>query len=113
MRNSFFYILFVCLQLSFGCTAQRVERLTPKSDLSYPLPRPESKMREKTWDGSSNLEAGLAPQDILLFEDFEDDHYQQRWKAHWGRAVGAGIVESPSQYVFAGNRSAYVENKKG
>ena len=113
MRASLFCILSVCLQLIFGCTAQRVERLTPKSDLSYPLPRPESKIQIKTWDGSPHLEPGLDPKGILLFEDFEDDHYQQRWKTHWGKAVGAGTVESPSQYVFAGNRSAYLENKKG
>jgi len=112
MRASFFCILLVCLQLIFGCTAQRVEKITPKSDLSYPLPQPESKIQVKTWDGSPNLEPGLNPKDILLFEDFEDDNYQRRWKTHWGKAVGAGTVESPSQYVFAGKRSAYVENKK-
>jgi hypothetical protein len=99
--------------LIFGCTAQRVEELTPKSDLSYPLPQPESKIQVKTWDGSPNLEPELNPKDILLFEDFEDDNYRQRWRTHWGSAVGAETVESPSQYVFSGNRSAYLENKKG
>ncbi len=113
MRASFFCILLVCLQLIFGCTAQRVEKNTPKSDLSYPLPQPESKIQVKTWEGSPNLEPGLNPKDILLFEDFEDNHYQQRWRTHWGGAVGAGTVEIPSKYVFAGNRSAYLENKKG
>jgi hypothetical protein len=113
MKASFISVLLVCLQLIFGCTTQRVEKLTPKSDSSYPLLQPESKIQVKTWDGSPNLEPGLNPKDILLFEDFEDDHYQQRWKTHWGRAVGAGTVESPSQYVFAGNRSGYLENKKG
>ena len=113
MRTSFFCVLSVCLQLIFGCTAQRVEKLTPQNDLPYPLPQPESKIQAKTWDGSPNLEPGLDPKDILLFEDFEDDHYQQRWRTHWGEAVGAGTVERPSQYVFAGNRSAYLENKKG
>ena len=112
MRTSFFYILFLCFQLIFSCTAQRVEKLTPKSDLSYSLPQTESKIQVKTWDGSPNLEPGLNPKDILLFEDFEDDHYQQRWRVHWNKPVGAGTVESPSQYVFAGNRSAYLENKK-
>ena len=103
----------VCLQLIFGCAAQQVERLTPKNDLSSPLPQLGAKMQVKTWDGSPDLEPGLDPKDILLFEDFEDDNYQQRWKTHWGKAPGAGTVERPSQYVFAGNRSGYVENKKG
>ena len=113
MKASFFSVLVVCLQLVFGCTAQRAEKLASKDNLSYPLPQPESKIQAKTWDGSPNLESGLNPKDILLFEDFEDDNYQQRWKSHWGKAVGAGTAESPSQYVFAGKRSAYVENKKG
>jgi len=113
MKTSFFCIFLVCLQLIFGCPAQRVEKIAPKSDLSYPLPQPESKTQVKTWDGSPDLEPGLNPKDILLFEDFEDDHYQQRWRTHWGKAVGAGTVEAPSQYVFAGHRSAYLENKKG
>jgi hypothetical protein len=113
MKTSLFCVLLFCLQLIFGCTAQRVEKLTPKSDLSYPLPQLESKLQVKTWDGSADLEPGLNPKDILLFEDFEDDHYQQRWRVHWNKPVGAGTVENPSQYVFAGNRSAYVENKKG
>jgi len=77
---------------------------------------PSSETRDHsvvTWGGSPNLEPGLNSKDILFFEDLEDDHYQQRWRTHWGKAVGAGTVESPSQYVFAGNRSAYLENKKG
>jgi hypothetical protein len=113
MRASFLCILLVCLQLIFGCTTQRVEKLTPKNDLSPSFTQPESKMQVKTWDGSPNLEPGLDPKDIILFEDFEDDNYQQKWRTHWGRAVGAGTVESPSKYVFAGKRSAYLENKKG
>ena len=112
MRTPLCCSLLVCLQLIFGCTAQKVEKLTPKNDFSYPLSQPESKLQAKTWDGSPNLEPGLDPKDIILFEDFEDDHYQQRWRTHWGKAVGAGVVESPSEYVFAGNRSAYLENKK-
>jgi hypothetical protein len=60
----------------------------PKSDLSYP-PAARIKNTNKTWDGSPHLEPGLDPKGILLFEDFEDDHYQQRWKTHWGKAVGA------------------------
>jgi hypothetical protein len=113
MKASFFSVLLVFLQLILGCTAQKEERLPPRTDLLYPLPRVESNIGEKTWDGSPRLEPGLDPKDILLFEDFEDDHYQQRWKTHWGDAVGAGTVERPSPYVFAGNRSAYIENKKG
>jgi len=113
MRASCLCFLLACLQLIFGCNAPRVEEITPRSDVSYPLPRPESKLAAKTWDGSPNLEPGLDPRNVLLFEDFEGDHYQQGWKTHWGRAVGAGTVENPAQYVFAGNRSAFVENKKG
>lgn len=112
MKAAFFGVPFVCLQLIFGCTAQNPETLTPRDNLSYPLPQPESKIQVKTWGGSPNLEPGLNPRDIIFFEDFEDDHYQERWRTHWNRPVGAGIVESPSQYVFAGNRSAYIENKK-
>jgi hypothetical protein len=113
MKTSCISVLLVCLQLIFGCTAQNVEKLTPQSDLSYPLPQPESTLQAKTWDGSPYLEPGLDPKDIILFEDFEDDYYPERWRTHWGTAVGAGTVESPSPYVFAGNRSAYLENKKG
>jgi hypothetical protein len=113
MKTSFFFIFFLCFQLIFGCTVQKAEKVTSKNDLSYPFPQPASKIQVKTWDGSPHLEPGLNPKDILLFEDFEDDNYQQRWRTHWGKAVGAGVVESPSQYVFGGNRSAYLENKKG
>jgi hypothetical protein len=113
MRASLFCVPLVCLPLIFGCTAQRVEKVTSQNELSYPLPQVESKIQVKTWDGSPNLEPGLDPKAIVLFEDFEDERYQERWRTHWGKAVGAGIVENPSQYVFAGKRSAYVENKKG
>jgi hypothetical protein len=113
MRASFFFILLVCLQLIFGCTSPRVEKLTPKNDLSYPLPQPESKIQEKTWDGSPDLEPGLNGSDILLYEDFEAPNYQDQWPVYWGRPVGAGTVGRPSQYVFAGKRSAYLEVPKG
>ncbi len=113
MKISFFCVPLVCLQLIFGCAAREVEKLTPKNDLSYPLLRPESNTRVTTWEGSPNLEPGLNPKDIIFFEDFEDDHYQRRWRTHWGDPVGAGIVESPAKYVFAGKRSAYLENQKG
>jgi hypothetical protein len=113
MRASFLCFLLAGLQLIFGYTAQGVEEIALKSDVSYPAAQPESKIQAKTWGGSPNLEPGLNPKDIIFFEDFEDDHYQQRWRTHWGKAVGAGTVESPSQYVFAGKRSAYLENKKG
>jgi hypothetical protein len=99
--------------LIFGCAVQRGEKLTSQNDLSYPPPQVESKIQVKTWDGSPNLEPGLDPRAIVLFEDFEDDRYREKWKTHWGKAIGSGIVERPSQYVFDGNRSAYLENKKG
>jgi len=113
MRASFFWILLVCLQLIFGCTAQRVEKLTPKNDLSSSLPQPESKIQVKTWDGSPDLEPGLNGNDILLYEDFEADNYQNQWPVFWGEPIGAGTVSRPSQYVFAGKRSAYLEVPKG
>jgi hypothetical protein len=113
MRSTCFCVLLVCLQLIFGCTAQRVEKITPKSDLSYPLPQPESKMQVKTWDGSPDLEPGLNGSDILLYEDFEAPNYQDQWPVYWGKPVGAGIVSTPSKYVFAGKRSAYLEAQKG
>ena len=105
--------LLVWLQLIFGCTAQKVEKLTPKSDLSYPLPQPESKIQVKTWDGSPDLEPGLNGGDILLYEDFEAANYQNQWSVYWDEPVGAGTVSTPPKYVFAGKRSAYLEVPKG
>jgi len=114
MRASFFCILLlVCLHLIFGCTAQRVEKLPPKSDLSYPRSQPESKIQVKTWDGSPDLEPGLNGSDILLYEDFETSNYQDQWPVYWNEPVGAGTVSTPSKYVFAGKRSAYLEVPKG
>jgi hypothetical protein len=72
----------------------------------------EIRHRPVSWDGRPDPEPGLDPKDVLLFEDFEDDHYQKRWKVHWNDPVGAGTVERPSKYVFAGNRSAYLENRE-
>jgi len=99
--------------LIFGCTAQRVEKLPPKSDLSYPRSQPESKIQVKTWDGSPDLEPGLNGSDILLYEDFEASNYQGQWPVYWNEPVGAGTVSVPSKYVFAGKRSAYLEVPKG
>lgn len=65
------------------------------------------------WDGSPNLEPGLVGNDILLFEDFESPDYSRRWPVHWDEAAGAGTVTSPTQYVFSGSRSAYLEVEKG
>jgi len=113
MKNSFFCILLVCLQLILGCAAQKAEKPTPKNDLSSPLPQPESKIQVKTWDGSPDLEPGLNGSDILLFEDFEADNYQDQWPVFWGKPVGAGTVSTPSKYVFAGKRSAFLEVPKG
>jgi ankyrin repeat protein len=105
--------LVIILAVIFGCAESEINKPTVRETIFIPLPSSETRDRPVTWDGSPNLEAGLNPKDILLFEDFEDDNYQQRWKTHWGKAVGAGTVESPSQYVIAGKRSAYLENKKG
>lgn len=65
------------------------------------------------WDGSKNLEAGLNPDDILLFEDFEDPEYKRNWTVHWNYPVGAGVVEVPDKPVFSGNRSAFLFNREG
>jgi len=113
MKASSFSVLLVCLQLIFGCTAQRVEKLTPKNDLSSPLPQPGAKKQVKTWDGSPDLEPGLNGSDILLYEDFEPPNYQDQWPVYWNEPVGAGTVSSPPKYVFAGKRSAYLEAEKG
>jgi len=106
-------LLLIIFTVFFACAEKEINMPAVRETIPIPLPASEAKDRPVTWDGSPNLEPGLNPKDILLFEDFEDDNYRQRWKTHWGRAVGAGIVESPSQYVFAGKRSAYVESKKG
>ena len=105
--------LLIILTVIFGCAESEINKSKVRKSVSLPLPSSETRDRSVTWDGSPNLEPGIKTKDILLFEDFEDDNYQQRWKTHWGKAVGAGTVGSPSQYVFAGNRSAYVENRKG
>jgi hypothetical protein len=113
MRVSFFGILFICIQLILGCTTQRIEKLPPKNDLAPPLTQIGSEIQVKTWDGSPDLEPGLNGSNILLFEDFEVLNYQEQWPVHWGKAVGAGTVDIPSQSIFAGKRSAYLEIKKG
>jgi len=105
--------LFIIFPILLGCARNEVNKPTLGKSVYLPLASSETRNYPVTWDGSPNLEPGLNPKDILLFEDFEDDHYQQRWRVHWNKPVGAGTVENPSQYVFAGNRSAYVENKKG
>jgi len=106
--------LLIILSILLGCAKNEINKPILKESVSLPLPSSETRDHSVvTWGGSPNLEPGLNSKDILLFEDLEDDHYQQRWRTHWGKAVGAGTVESPSQYVFAGNRSAYLENKKG
>ena len=110
MKNLMF--LVVVLPLLIGCAENEIIK-PPLNKSSYlPLLPPETRDRLVTWDGSPNLEPGLDPKDILLFEDFEDDHYKQRWKVHWNEPVGAGTVESPSKYVFDGNRSVYLENRE-
>ena len=105
--------LVIILPILLGCAKNEINKPALEKSVSLPLVSSETRNHPVTWGGSPNLEPGLDPKDILLFEDFEDDHYQQRWRVHWNKPVGAGTVENPSQYVFAGNRSAYVENKKG
>ncbi len=105
--------LLMILPILVGCAKKEINKPAPERSVYLPLASSERRNYPVTWDGSPNLEPGLNPKDILLFEDFEDDHYQQRWRVHWNKPVGAGTVESPSPFVFAGNRSAYVENKKG
>jgi len=65
------------------------------------------------WEGSADWNARRTAGDILLFEDFEEDNYQEKWTVHWGKPVGAGTVSAPSRYVFAGKRSAYLESMQG
>jgi len=106
------YLFLILIIIFLGCGKEEIRK--PSAGMVSPPPVPPFQKRDnlKTWDGSPNLEPGLNPDDILLFEDFEDGDYHKNWKVHWGKAVGAGTVESPSLYVLAGNRSAYLENKK-
>ena len=104
--------LLITLLILLGCARNEVNKPTLEKSVYLPLASSEARDHPVTWGGSPNLEPGLNPKDILLFEDFEDDHYQQRWRVHWNEPVGAGTVEMPSKYVFAGNRSAYLENKE-
>jgi hypothetical protein len=104
--------LLITLLILLGCARNEVNKPTLEKSVYLPLASSETRNYPVTWNGSPNLEPGLNPKDILLFEDFEDDHYQQRWRVHWNEPVGAGTVERPSKYVFAGNRSAYLENKE-
>jgi ankyrin repeat protein len=108
-----YIVLVFILAVIFGCAESEINKPTVRETISIPLPSLETRDRPVTWDGSPNLEPGLNPKDILLYEDFEDDRYRQRWKTHWGKAVGGGTVESPSKYIFAGKRSAYIKNNKG
>lgn len=107
-------MLLLCILsiLFVGCARNEVNKPALEKSVYLPLASSETRNHPVTWGGSPNLEPGLNPKDILLFEDFEDDHYRKRWRVHWNEPVGAGTVESPSKYVFAGNRSAYLENKE-
>lgn len=104
--------LLIILPILIGCARNEINKPTLEKSIYLPSASSETRNHPVTWSGSPNLEPGLNPKDILLFEDFEDDHYQQRWRVHWNPVVGAGTVERPSKYVFAGNRSAYLENKE-
>jgi len=110
MKKLMFFAMI--LPMLFGCAENEVSNPILKKSVTLPLASSETKSHLVTWHGSPALEPGLNPKDILLFEDFEDDHYRKRWRVHWNEPVGAGRVERPSKYVFAGNRSAYLENKE-
>lgn len=103
--------LAIILPLLASCAKHEINEPPLKKSVYLPLAPSETKRHPVTWGGSPTLEPGLNPKDILLFEDFEGDHYRKRWRVHWNEPVGAGVVERPSKYVFAGNRSAYLENK--
>ena len=105
-------LLLITLPIVLGCAKNEINKPTLGKSVYPPLASSGRRDHPVTWGGSPNLEPGLDPRDILLFEDFEDDHYRQRWRVHWNPVVGAGTVERPSKYVFAGNRSAYLENKE-
>jgi hypothetical protein len=104
--------LVIILPLLLSCANHEINEPPLKKSVTLPLAPSQTKNYPVTWGGSPNLEPGLNPKDILLFEDFEDDHYRKRWRVHWNEPVGAGTVERPSKYVFGGNRSAYLENKE-
>lgn len=50
---------------------------------------------------------------LVFVEDFESEHYGDKWPVHWGNPVGAGTVKVPSVRVHGGLRTAYNEIKKG
>ena len=105
-------LLYILSILFVGCARNEVNKPALEKSVYLPLASSETRNHPVTWGGSPNLEPGLNLKDILFFEDFEDDHYRKRWRVHWNDPVGAGTVERPSKYVFAGNRSAYLENKE-
>ena len=110
MKRLIFFVIILPLLLS--CAKHEVDKPTLGKSVYLPLVSSDTRNHPVTWGGSPNLEQGLDPKDILLFEDFEGNHYKKRWRIYWNEPVGAGTVERPSKYVFAGNRSAYLENKK-
>jgi len=112
-RFFLFPVFLISLLLVFGCAGKMVEKDTQEANISYTEAGPKPEIQEQTWGGSPNLEPGLNGANILLFEDFETPGYQQKWPVHWGSAPGAGTVTLPSQYVFAGKHSAYLEAQKG
>jgi hypothetical protein len=112
-KFSLFPGLLILLPLILGCAGKMVEKDTRETNISSTEAGPKPEIQEQTWDGSPNLEPGLNGANILLFEDFETQEYKQKWPVHWGLAPGAGTVTVPSQYVFAGKQSAYLEARKG
>ncbi|MBI2895679.1 MAG: hypothetical protein HYY06_19130, partial [Deltaproteobacteria bacterium] len=62
------------------------------------------------WDGSQNLEPGLDPGAILLFEDFESADFGSSWPTYWGAPPGPDTVSDP---VWAGSRALIINSFAG
>jgi hypothetical protein len=109
-----FISIFIFLSIfTYGCVRSDVEKQVTQDNLSNSSIHQNLGIPTKTWDGSRNIECGLIDKDILLFEDFEDPIYTEKWPVYWNRPVGKGTVSSPVKYVFSGSRSGYIESKKG
>ncbi len=68
----------VVLPIVFGCAEKKISNAPLQKNVTLPLASSETRNRPVTWGGSPHLEPGLNPKDIILFEDFEDDHYRKR-----------------------------------
>ena len=114
-REILYYVLIICVFTCSHCALHETQT-DPSSPIvlhSASRPTQESESVASAWDGSSDLEPGLNGNDILFFADFEAADYKDGWPVYWGQPVGAGTVSSPDKYVFAGNKSAYLEARKG